>query len=89
MITLPMKHIPMRMCIACRQMKPQNGLLRFVRENKTGQIMIDKDKKLFGRGAYICRDAQCLTKASKKNGLNRHFKCAVPEEVYISAAEMI
>ena len=46
-------HIPLRMCIACRQMKPQNELIRFVREINTGNIMLDTDKKLMGRGAYI------------------------------------
>ena len=49
-----MKHIPQRMCVACRKMYPQNELIRLVRDNKTGEIKFDCDKKLFGRGAYIC-----------------------------------
>lgn len=82
-------HIPLRMCIACRQMKPQNELIRFVREINTGNIMLDTDKKLMGRGAYICRDTECIKKAGKKNGLARHFKCTVPNEIYSAAEEMI
>ena len=35
-----------------------------------------------GRGAYICRKADCLKKAIRNNGLSRSFKMAIPEEVY-------
>ena len=75
-----MKHIPQRMCVACRKMYPQNELIRLVRDNKTGEIKFDCDKKLFGRGAYICK---------KKRGIERHFKCAVPKELYKAAEELI
>lgn len=83
------KHVPMRMCIACRAMKPQNELIRIVHEINTGDISIDSEKKLFGRGAYICRCGECVKKATKKNGLARHFKCAVPAEIYAEAEELI
>ena len=82
-------HIPLRMCIACRQMKPQNELIRLVREKNSGEIMLDINKKLQGRGAYICRSTDCIKKAAKKNGLARHFKCTVPNEIYSAAEEMI
>lgn len=84
-----MKHIPERMCIACRKMYPQNTLIRLVRDNETGKIMLDTDKKRFGRGAYICRNIDCIKKAEKKQGIERHFKCAVPKEVYRAAEELV
>lgn len=84
-----MKHIPMRMCVACRQMHPQNELIRIVRDIESGAAVIDKDKKLFGRGAYICRNIECIRKAEKKRGIERHFKCAVPKELYKAAEELI
>lgn len=79
----------MRMCIACRTMKPQSELIRIVHEINTGNIMTDSEKKLFGRGAYICKSEECIRKAGKKNGLARHFKCAVPAEIYLKAEELI
>lgn len=82
-------HIPMRMCIACRKMQPQNELIRIVHEINTGNIMFDNNKKLFGRGAYICKNAECIKRAEKRNGLARHFKCAVPDEIYREAQEQI
>lgn len=82
-----MAHIPMRMCVACRTMKPQHELIRIV-SNEAG-IMIDKNKKLFGRGAYICRCADCLKRASRKNVLARHFKCNVGTDIYYEAEGML
>lgn len=82
-------HIPMRMCIACRHMKPQAELIRIVHELNTGEIMLDENKKLFGRGAYICRNRDCIKKAAKKNGLAKHFKCAVPVDIYETAEERL
>ena len=81
------KHIPLRMCISCRQMKPQNELIRIVRENGTGEVKTDRDKKLFGRGAYVCDDAECIKKAKKRNGFARHLGCTVPAEIYESLQE--
>ena len=81
------KHIPLRMCISCRQMKPQNELMRIVRENGTGEVKLDTGKKLFGRGAYVCQDADCIKKAKKRNGFARHLGCAVPANIYESLQE--
>lgn len=66
-----MKHIPQRMCVACRKMYPQNELIRLVRDNKTGEIKFDCDKKLFGRGAYILQEYRLYSKCRrKKEGLS-------------------
>ncbi len=84
-----MNHIPQRMCVACRNMYPQNELIRVVRDNSDGEVKLDIDKKLFGRGAYICKNKDCIQKAEKKRGLERHFKCAVPKELYSAAEELL
>lgn len=82
-----MKHIPVRMCVACRNMKPQGELIRFVKNG--GLPVIDFEKKKFGRGAYICRSAECIKKAEKKNLLAKHFKCNIDKEIYMAAEDMI
>ena len=52
------KKIPMRMCVACREMKPKKDLIRVV---KTADgIRLDKTGKLAGRGAYVCNDKECV-----------------------------
>ena len=77
------------MCVACRTMRPTDELIRFVRDFETGEVMMDADKKRFGRGAYICRNLECIRLAVKKKGLERHFKHPVSAQVYSAAQEKI
>ena len=77
------KKIPMRMCTGCREMKPKKELIRVVRVSDT-EIKLDLTGKLNGRGAYICKNAECLQKAKKSNAFSRAFETHVPEEIYSS-----
>ena len=54
-----MKNVPQRMCISCREKKDKKKLMRIVC-NKNGEINVDINGKLEGRGAYICKDINCL-----------------------------
>jgi len=69
-----MKHIPERMCVGCRRMKPKNTLIKIIRDRSDGTVKIDIKQKLFGRGAYMCLNEDCLKTAVKKKGLERVFK---------------
>lgn len=82
---------PMRMCTGCGQMKPKKELVRIVkapqRQDEAGQalpleISLDLTGKKPGRGAYICRDRECLRLARKARRLERAFSCRIPEDVY-------
>ena len=65
-------HTPMRMCIACRKMKPKGELIKLVKNENN--VELDTCQKKFGRGAYICRDSECIKNAKKRNALTKHFK---------------
>ncbi len=71
---------PMRKCLGCGAMRPKKELVRVVRE-PDGAVSVDLTGKKNGRGAYICRSAECLKKAWKGDRLQRAFSCAIPEEV--------
>ena len=60
------KKIPERMCVVCRQMKPKNQLVRIV--NNDGVAAIDKTGKSGGRGVYLCKCNDCISKAVKSKG---------------------
>jgi len=75
------KKIPMRRCVGCMESKPKKQLVRVVK-NAAGEISMDLVGKKPGRGAYVCPDAACLTKAQKKKALERAFETAIPDEVY-------
>ena len=72
---------PMRMCTGCGEMKPKPELVRVVRSPE-GEVSVDLTGKKPGRGAYICRSAECLQAARKKRKLERAFSCQIGDEVY-------
>lgn len=75
------KKIPMRMCVGCREMKPKKELIRAVKTPE-GEIKLDFTGKLNGRGAYICKSEECLSRAGKTNALSRAFGVRVDSEIY-------
>jgi predicted RNA-binding protein YlxR (DUF448 family) len=76
-----MKHQPLRMCIACRKLKPKQELIKIVK-NKNNLIEVDFLGKLTGRGAYICKEEACYKKCNKQKLLNKVFSMFVPDDVY-------
>ena len=80
-IRLDGRYIPVRMCVACRGIKPQADLIRVVK-SADGEVVTDLNHKAHGRGAYICRNKSCIEKAQKIRGLERGLKSAVAKEVY-------
>ncbi|MGI6031749.1 MAG: RNase P modulator RnpM [Eubacteriales bacterium] len=77
---MPPKKIPMRRCLGCMESKPKKELIRVVRSSE-GELSIDFTGKKNGRGAYICRSAECFRKAVKAKRFERAFSCAIPEEI--------
>ncbi|MGL6174218.1 MAG: RNase P modulator RnpM [Cellulosilyticaceae bacterium] len=75
------RKIPLRKCTGCNEMKDKRELIRVVRNNE-GEFSLDFTGKKPGRGAYICKDIECLNKAEKNKGLERSFKMAVDKEIY-------
>ncbi len=70
---------PLRMCVGCRQMKEKAQLIRIVKQQ--GDILsVDLTGKINGRGAYTCRDVQCLKKAFSTHALERSFHMKISEE---------
>ncbi len=83
---MSVKKIPMRMCTACREMKPKKELIRVVKTPEN-EIKLDLTGKLNGRGAYICKSEECLKKAQKSGALSRAFSLEVSSEIYEKLAK--
>ena len=73
------KRKPVRMCIACRQGKPKEELVRVIKD-KDGTVTIDASGKKPGRGAYICATCACVEKAKKIFG--KVMRVPMEEELY-------
>lgn len=75
------KKIPMRMCVGCREMKEKRSLIRVV-HSPEGAVCLDFKGKANGRGAYLCKNAECLRRAQRSHALERAFECTVPDGVF-------
>ena len=69
-----------RMCVACRGRKPKTEMLRCV--NRAGIICPDPAQTAQARGAYLCKDPACITKAEKTHALERHLQGSVSADFY-------
>ncbi len=72
---------PERTCVACRAKGTKERFLKVVK-SKNGDFAIERDTKLDGRGAYICKCKECIEKCRKTKAFNRAFKTNVPPELY-------
>lgn len=73
------RKVPMRMCVGCREMKPKRELIRVVRAPEGGGVSLDPTGKKAGRGAYVCRSAECLRRALKQRQLDRALEAQLDE----------
>ncbi|MCI6277421.1 MAG: YlxR family protein [Clostridium sp.] len=78
---MKMRKIPQRMCNGCMEMKPKKELIRIVKSPE-GEVSIDLTGKKPGRGAYICKNSECLEKAFKTKKLSRSLETPISEEVF-------
>lgn len=74
-----------RRCVACRENKQQADMLRITRINN--EFIIDEKQKLGGRGAYVCKNANCINLTIKKRLLNRAYKQNIENELYNKLGE--
>ena len=75
------KKIPLRKCTGCGEMKPKKELVRVIK-NVEEQILMDLTGKMNGRGAYVCRQEECLKKAIKTKAIERSLGVSVSDEIY-------
>ena len=75
-----MKKKPQRSCVSCRTVRDKNDLLRVV-VTPEGDVRYDPTGKLAGRGAYLCRNEECITAELKKAAkLSKGLKKPLTEE---------
>lgn len=79
---------PLRMCSGCRERAPKKTLLRVVR-TPDGELILDARDKAPGRGAYICRNTECLKRARKSRALERALNIAISDEDYARLEEAL
>lgn len=77
-----------RTCIGCKETLQYDELVRLVLA-PDGQIAIDLDRKLPGRGAHICPSINCMEEAVRGNAFARAFRQAVSPPEADALAELL
>lgn len=83
-----MKKVTERMCAMCKVRKPKSELLR-IAKNKCDEISIDFTNKAPGRGAYICKNENCIKNAEKRSVFEKSFKCKIDRSIYSQIYNLI
>jgi len=83
---LVIKRVRPRTCVGCGKEKDKRELVRVARSPK-GYVAVDITGKAPGRGAYICPDRECLSRAKKKKGLEKALGAEITPEVYSQLEE--
>ena len=77
---------PERKCLGCQERFPKRELIRVVRTPE-GEIILDETGKKNGRGAYLCKNGECLKRAHRQRRLEAALESQVPETVYARLEE--
>jgi predicted RNA-binding protein YlxR (DUF448 family) len=66
---------PVRQCAGCGRRRPQRELVRI--GLVAGELVIDRDRRLGGRGVYLCPDRRCTAQARRRGAIPRRLRCTV------------
>ena len=76
-----------RMCVVCRNLVPREKLFRIA---KTADgFCIDFENKIISRGAYICKDKNCVLSARKKSAFERSFSSKIDSKIYDTLEDLV
>jgi len=67
------KKIPQRMCVSCRTRRDKKDLIR-VTATEDGNLVYDPTGKLPGRGAYLCKNEECIRTEIRAHRIARGLK---------------
>jgi predicted RNA-binding protein YlxR (DUF448 family) len=77
--TISSRKIPQRTCVACREVQGKRGLIRIVRQ-LDGNVRIDLQGRMNGRGAYLCAKIECWQACLVTSKLDHVLKIHIAAE---------
>ncbi len=80
-MTMTNKKPVFRRCSFDGSIHDRSEMFRVVK-TKSGHILIQKDTHIDGRGAYLLKDIEVISKAKKSRALSRTLRCKVEDSVY-------
>jgi predicted RNA-binding protein YlxR (DUF448 family) len=73
------KHKPQRTCVACRQVKDKQELVRLVKTSDN-LVEVDISGRKPGRGSYLCRSKECWETGLNSNRLEYNLRTVLTPE---------
>ena len=73
-------HTPQRTCLGCGLKTAQQQLLRLALVDE--HVVVDHERRLPGRGGYICPQKKCAELLRRKKGLHHGFRTRISEAAY-------
>lgn len=70
---------PLRTCIGCRAGLEKQDLVRIVRA-ADGHVEVDSSGKANGRGAYVCRKAECFDSAVQRRRIDSALRVRLKDD---------
>jgi predicted RNA-binding protein YlxR (DUF448 family) len=67
------RHVPLRMCVICRKLRPREELFRLVKSKDRPELVADPGGRLAGKGVYFCRSRECLDRLLREKRFRRIF----------------
>ena len=69
-----------RRCGGCNETKPASQMIKITKNYRTGEIIINPDRFLFGRSLYICKNETCINAVFKKDKISKNLKKMLTKE---------
>jgi len=70
---------PVRTCIGCQANDDKRDLVRIVRTSD-GHVEVDPTGKANGRGAYVCRTAECFEAAVRRKRIDSALRVRLMDD---------
>ena len=69
-----------RCCAGCNETKPSGQMIKITKNHKTGELVINPDRFVFGRSLYICKNETCINTVLKKDRICKNLKKILTKE---------
>lgn len=77
-----------RICALTREKYLKQDMFRVVK-TKSGEVYLDLNQNISGRGVYIKKDLKVIEEAYKRKSLNKALRCQVNEDIYLQLIQAL
>ena len=84
----PLRHVPLRTCVACGKKTDKGGLMRIVAQSEGGATM-DPSGKAQGRGAYVCSTGDCAEEPVRRGRVEFALRRKISDDDWTEVSAFI